>query len=67
MVLRVSLGKYSDKHIEQVLSSGLGKRLLSPNIIFGYDSIVGPSSPPTMLGSGATVGLSSERGWCLTT
>jgi hypothetical protein len=45
MVLSVSLGLYSHKHIEQVLSSGLGNLLLSPRTILGYDSIVGPSNP----------------------
>ncbi|KAK2983689.1 hypothetical protein RJ640_023223 [Escallonia rubra] len=37
--LWVSLGRYSDKHIGQVLSSGLGRRRLSPRIVFGYDSM----------------------------
>jgi hypothetical protein len=35
MVLSVSLGLYSHKHIEQVLSSGLGNLLLSPRTILG--------------------------------
>ena len=45
IVLSVSLGLYSHKHIEQVLSSGLGNLLLSPRTILGQDSIVGPSNP----------------------
>lgn len=35
MVLRVSLGLYSDKHIGQMLSSGLGNLRLSPKIVLG--------------------------------
>jgi hypothetical protein len=35
MVFSVSLGLYSHKHIEQVLSSGLGNLLLSPRTILG--------------------------------
>ena len=47
MVLSISLGWYSDKHIEQVLSLGLGNSRLSPRKVFGYDSIMRPSRPIT--------------------
>ncbi|CAN1158379.1 hypothetical protein LINPERHAP2_LOCUS22114 [Linum perenne] len=57
MVLRVSLGLYSDKQMEQVLSSGFGNLLLSPSTIFGYDSIVGPSSPVDGVGMVTEAGL----------
>lgn len=64
MLLRVSLGMYSDKHIEQVVASGLGNRKLSPRIVFGYDSIVGPSRPDTIVvACGATTMEKSIIGW----
>lgn len=45
IVLSVSFGSYSERQIGHVASSILGSLLLSPNTIFGYDSIVGPSKP----------------------
>ena len=65
MVFRVSLGWYSDRHIGQVLSLGLGRRRLSPRTIFGQDSIVAPSRPIVILGCGAIVVLNSKIGWRL--
>ena len=47
MVLKASLGSYSERHIEQVLSLGFNKRPLSPRRVLGYISIVAPSSPIT--------------------
>ena len=64
MVLNVSLGWYSDKHIEQVLSLAFGNRRLSPSTIFGYDSIVGPSRPATRVACcGAIKVESCVLGW----
>ena len=40
MALNVSLGWYSDKHMGQMLSLGLGNSQLLPSKVFGYDSIV---------------------------
>lgn len=52
MHLTVSLVRYSDKHIAQVVSLGPGSRLLSPRTSFWYDSIVVWSRPiTTMVGS----------------
>lgn len=70
MVFTVSLGMYSDRHIEQVLSPFFGKRLFSPNTIFGYDSIVGLSRPVTVVGreparasKSGTVSLAQGPSW----
>lgn len=49
MLFTVSLGMYSDRHIEHILSPFFGKRLFSPITIFGYDSIVGLSRPETVM------------------
>ena len=45
MVLRVSLGSYSERHIGHVLSFQLGKRPLSPMRVLGNFSISGPLRP----------------------
>lgn len=55
MHLRISLGRYSDKHIGQILSLGPERRRLSPSTIFVKDSMVDSSRPTvTMLGCGVT-------------
>lgn len=55
MHLIVSLLRYSDKHIGQVLSLGPGILRLSPSTSFSYDSIVDSSSPvSTTAGCGST-------------
>lgn len=45
MLLKVSLGSYSERQIAHVLSLGFKKRPLSPSRVLGYFSIVAPSSP----------------------
>ncbi|BAU00654.1 hypothetical protein VIGAN_10226500 [Vigna angularis var. angularis] len=45
MVLSVSLGSYSERHIGHVLSLQFGKRPLSPIRVFGNFSISGPLRP----------------------
>ncbi|KAJ4824877.1 hypothetical protein Tsubulata_007181 [Turnera subulata] len=51
--LTVSLLRYSDKQMAQVLSLRPGSRLLSPKTIFLYDSMVDSSRPITaMMGCG---------------
>lgn len=47
MLLKVSLGSYSQRQIEHVLSLGFNKRPLSPIRVLGYFSIVAPSRPIT--------------------
>lgn len=55
MHLIVSLLRYSDKHIGQMLSLGPGILRLSPSTSFSYDSIVDSSSPvTTTAGCGST-------------
>ena len=49
MALNVSLGWYSDKHMGQMLSLGLGNSQLLPSKVFGYDSIVALSRTITMV------------------
>lgn len=47
MVFSVSVGRYSDRHIEQVVSSALTNRKLSPRTVVGYDCMMDSSSPTT--------------------
>lgn len=64
MVLRVSMGWNSERHMAHVTSSGLGSLRLSPSTTFGYDSMVSPSRPETAPVRGVmAVEASSTMGW----